>query len=109
MDSGGLLAAVIGSLRSPWPPRPNSTPKSAPNSTPPRPAPQQPSWRSVARVFLRHQLLQIRQPAHRGIRIAKPLFAARIDVAEMSLAKTKREWAQSYISLGARPDVTDAF
>ena len=31
-----------------------------------------------------------------------------MDVAEMSLAKTNRELAESFLSLGARPDVTDA-
>ena len=36
-----------------------------------------------------------------------PLFAALIDVAEMSLAKTNRELATGFLSLGGRPDVTD--
>jgi phosphoenolpyruvate carboxylase len=36
-----------------------------------------------------------------------PLFAALIDVAEMSLAKTNRELAGSFLHLGGRPDVTE--
>ena len=36
-----------------------------------------------------------------------PLFAALIDVAEMSLAKTNRDLAAGFLSLGARPDVTE--
>ena len=37
-----------------------------------------------------------------------PLFAALIDVAEMSLAKTNRELAQRFLNLGGRPDITAA-
>jgi phosphoenolpyruvate carboxylase len=36
-----------------------------------------------------------------------PLFAALIDVAEMSLAKTNRDLAVSFLQLGRRPDVTE--
>ena len=36
-----------------------------------------------------------------------PLFAALIDVAEMSLAKTNRDLARSFLRLGGRPDITD--
>ncbi len=36
-----------------------------------------------------------------------PLFAALIDVAEMSLAKTNRDLASSFLSLGGRPDITE--
>lgn len=36
-----------------------------------------------------------------------PLFAALIDVAEMSLAKTHRALAAGFLSLGGRPDVTE--
>jgi phosphoenolpyruvate carboxylase len=36
-----------------------------------------------------------------------PLFAALIDVAEMSLAKTNRDLAHSFLRLGGRPDITD--
>jgi phosphoenolpyruvate carboxylase len=36
-----------------------------------------------------------------------PLFAALIDVAEMSLAKTNRDLADSFLQLGGRPDVTE--
>jgi phosphoenolpyruvate carboxylase len=36
-----------------------------------------------------------------------PLFAALIDVAEMSLAKTHRALAAGFLSLGGRPDITD--
>jgi phosphoenolpyruvate carboxylase len=36
-----------------------------------------------------------------------PLFAALIDVAEMSLAKTNRELAAGFLHLGRRPDVTE--
>ncbi len=35
-----------------------------------------------------------------------PLFAALIDVAEMSLAKTHRRLASDFLALGGRPDVT---
>ncbi|MCU0300323.1 MAG: phosphoenolpyruvate carboxylase [Candidatus Nanopelagicales bacterium] len=35
-----------------------------------------------------------------------PLFAALIDVAEMSLAKTNRALATSFLGLGGRPDIT---
>lgn len=36
-----------------------------------------------------------------------PLFAALIDVAEMSLAKTNRDLASSFLRLGGRPDITE--
>ncbi|GAB94742.1 phosphoenolpyruvate carboxylase [Kineosphaera limosa] len=36
-----------------------------------------------------------------------PLFAAMIDVAEMSLAKTDRGIAQQYLALGRRPDLAE--
>jgi phosphoenolpyruvate carboxylase len=36
-----------------------------------------------------------------------PLFAALIDVAEMSLAKTNRDLASGFLRLGRRPDVTE--
>ena len=36
-----------------------------------------------------------------------PLFAALIDVAEMSLAKTHRALASGFLSLGGRPDITE--
>jgi phosphoenolpyruvate carboxylase len=36
-----------------------------------------------------------------------PLFAALIDVAEMSLAKTNRELATSFLQLSGRPDITE--
>lgn len=36
-----------------------------------------------------------------------PLFAAMIDVAEMSLAKTDRSLARQYLALGKRPDLTE--
>jgi phosphoenolpyruvate carboxylase len=36
-----------------------------------------------------------------------PLFAALIDVAEMSLAKTHRDLAAGFLSLGGRPDITE--
>jgi phosphoenolpyruvate carboxylase len=36
-----------------------------------------------------------------------PLFAALIDVAEMSLAKTHRALAAGFLSLGGRPDITE--
>ena len=36
-----------------------------------------------------------------------PLFAALIDVAEMSLAKTNRELAEQFLALGDRPDITE--
>jgi len=36
-----------------------------------------------------------------------PLFAALIDVAEMSLAKANRDLAQGFLALGARPDITE--
>jgi len=36
-----------------------------------------------------------------------PLFAALIDVAEMSLAKTNRDLAQGFLSLAGRPDITE--
>jgi phosphoenolpyruvate carboxylase len=36
-----------------------------------------------------------------------PLFAALIDVAEMSLAKTNRDLAGSFLHLGGRPDITE--
>jgi len=36
-----------------------------------------------------------------------PLFAALIDVAEMSLAKTNRALARSFLDLGGRPDITE--
>ena len=36
-----------------------------------------------------------------------PLFAALIDVAEMSLAKTHRALARGFLSLGGRPDITE--
>jgi len=36
-----------------------------------------------------------------------PLFAALIDVAEMSLAKTSRDLAGSFLRLGGRPDITE--
>jgi phosphoenolpyruvate carboxylase len=36
-----------------------------------------------------------------------PLLAAMIDVAEMSLAKSNRELAEQFLSLGGRPDITE--
>ncbi len=36
-----------------------------------------------------------------------PLFAALIDVAEMSLAKTNRDLAAGFLRLGGRPDITE--
>ena len=36
-----------------------------------------------------------------------PLFAALVDVAEMSLAKAHRELACSFLALGRRPDITE--
>ncbi|MCU0283353.1 MAG: phosphoenolpyruvate carboxylase [Candidatus Nanopelagicales bacterium] len=36
-----------------------------------------------------------------------PLFAALIDVAEMSLAKTNRDLARRFLDLGGRPDITE--
>jgi len=36
-----------------------------------------------------------------------PLFAALVDVAEMSLAKTNRDLAGSFLRLGGRPDITE--
>jgi len=36
-----------------------------------------------------------------------PLFAALVDVAEMSLAKTNRNLAAEFLALGGRPDITD--
>ncbi len=36
-----------------------------------------------------------------------PLFAALIDVAEMSLAKTHRDLATSFLQLSGRPDITE--
>jgi phosphoenolpyruvate carboxylase len=36
-----------------------------------------------------------------------PLFASLIDVAEMSLAKTNRALAKSFLDLGGRPDITE--
>ncbi len=47
---------------------------------------------------------------HDQLRVAYqewPLFAALIDVAEMSLAKTNRDLAQGFLALGGRPDVTE--
>lgn len=35
-----------------------------------------------------------------------PLFATLIDIAEMSMAKTNRQLAESFLALGNRPDVT---
>ncbi|MCU0279122.1 MAG: phosphoenolpyruvate carboxylase [Candidatus Nanopelagicales bacterium] len=35
-----------------------------------------------------------------------PLFASLIDIAEMSLAKSNRELAQRFLSLGGRPEIT---
>jgi len=37
-----------------------------------------------------------------------PLFASLIDIAEMSLAKANRQLAESFLTLGGRPDITAA-
>lgn len=46
-------------------------------------------------------------PALRDAYREWPLFAALIDVAEMSLAKSNRDLARRFLDLAGRPDVTD--